>query len=260
MSTALYSKDGQNWADGTPVNWSRDETVSKLVIGTPPRRSGGEPELISPSNPVPEDLGGIYPNLTHVYLRQIKHLEVLPHLPDVSCLDVRGCVSLRELQNIPQTVETLLIEDAASQLAELPNSTRQFMCLKHLSLKGCVGLPEALINGLLQRIPNLRILDLSGCSIKKLQPKIKEQSWPDSLVDIRLNSCGRLKRFPPKWPPALRRLELRQAKSIEEIPELPLGADYIDLAGTKSLRRLPQMPTPSDAHATRRPRTCFCPS
>ncbi len=258
---ALFSDTGESWYDenapdhARPLTWQPDASVTKVVVGKPP----AENDMAEIRVTIPGNLAEIYPHLTHLHLWQISDLETLPELPrGLKCLDVRGCGRLRSLANLPATLETLVIDSPSVELTALPGSDVARTSLTDLSLRQCSGLPGAELARLLAGSPQLRTLDLSGGSFRELSPSATNWSWPQTLVDIRLNECRRLRRLPQAWPRALRRLELRHATAIENIPALPELADFIDLAYTKSLKTLPDLPNSViEATQRRRPRTLF---
>lgn len=223
-SIALFSEDGQTWADGSAVNWAPNTAVTKIVIG---KTDASEPIEINP----PADLATRFPRLTHLYLWHINNLQQLPVLPgNLVCLDVRNCPELTALPELPLGLQTLVLETCPllqkPQRAELPQ-------LDELSVRGCHALSERWLNAVLKSSQQLRSLDASDC------PQLTSvAAWPSSLLDIRLNQCPRLKTLPKNWPKELRRLELHAAKSITTVPDFPDSLDYINLAETKSLAAL----------------------
>ncbi|WP_339743701.1 hypothetical protein, partial [uncultured Rubinisphaera sp.] len=70
---ALFSEDGQQWHDDTPMNWEPDESISKFVIGTP-LGFDREEKTVSVAELLPADLATRFPNLTHLHLWQIENL------------------------------------------------------------------------------------------------------------------------------------------------------------------------------------------
>ena len=234
MTKALYSKDGEKWQDGTPVDWTRDDEVSKVVIGTPPQRSGGDAEPISLPQPVPVDLAGIYPNLTHLYLWQIENMEVLSSLPNrLQRVDVRGCPNLRAVTNLPPNLETLVLENCPELVLDPDVIPGSFGTLTELSVAGCTSIPQAWIRDTVATAQSIRHIDLSAC------PQLERMtSWPASLVDIRLNQCPGL-RLLPAWPPQLKRLGLRGTNGLPSLSDFPETVDYMDLAWTRALKAMP---------------------
>ncbi len=67
---ARYSKDGRTWQDGTPIAWSSDPGVTRLVIGKSPR-AGESDAGIELAVALPPSLQELYPALEHLHLGQI---------------------------------------------------------------------------------------------------------------------------------------------------------------------------------------------
>ncbi len=227
---ALYSADGQTWADGTPVDWSADESVTKVVIGKP---SSDADSSVTLAVAMPDDLAYRYSNLTHLYLWGIANFPELPFLPvGLKCLDIRNCEQLSKLPPLPDGLKTLITENCPQ--AGRPERAN-FDDLTELSLRGCPGISEGWLDAVLQNCPRLRKLDASDCPQLTRLP-----AWAAELVDVRLDGCENLKALPKRWPARLRRLGLKGARSIVKLPDFPATLDYIDLAQTASLRQLPK--------------------
>lgn len=239
---ALFSADGKTWHDGSPVNWEPDESVVKFVIGTPLIEDERK-NLIELSVPLPDDLLSRFPNLTHLHLWQISNLTVLPELPDdLRCLDVQGCEALETVHNLPQRLDTLVL-DGGPKLKIKSDQRSAFKWLNDLSLRDSISVNQAWIRETLENSRAITKLDLSGCTqlerIDELPPWVRE---------LRLNECSSLQVL-PQWPTKLRRLEMRHAERIQSLNDFPDTLDYIDLAWTKSLQGLPAQ--------WNRPRTLF---
>ncbi|MCA9066222.1 MAG: hypothetical protein KDA96_24310, partial [Planctomycetaceae bacterium] len=231
---ALYSENGKTWHDGKPIKWSHDPSVRKIVIGTPPIR-GNDPKPISLTPPLPQDFKDLYPNLTHLYLWQIKDLAELPELPGgLKCLDVRACPVLTTIIDIPKDVDTLVLQDLEALTTDADFLPAGFTQLSDLSLNGSPGVSDGWIRRVLGTATSLRRIDLSAC------PQLQRiTDWPEGLDYIRLNECTSL-RLLPNWPPSLRRIDLRGCNQIRRVPDFPDTIDYIDLARTRSLEALPK--------------------
>ena len=232
---ALFSEDGLHWFDAEapdskrPIHWEANENVTKIVIGTL-EKNDGKAKFISTS--VPDDLASLYPNLTHLYLWQIESLTKLPKLPaKFECLDVRGCMNVCNKLDLPETVETLVLDNCS----QLPSPSRvQFIQLQELSIQNCKSLDASWITDVIGKNDKLRIIDASECSQLKRISK-----WPPELVDLRLNRCTALISL-PNWPSKLRRLELNGSERVTKLNNFITTLDYIDLRGTRALRQLPE--------------------
>ncbi len=259
---ALYSETGEYWDaqnedDRAAFQWDREDRdrVTKIVIGTPP--IGDEAKEIQVEIPV--DLAERFPNLTHLYLWQISNLETLPALPaGLQCLDVRGCRNLNDWGGMPTDLpelDTLVLDGT-----KLPNlQTTNFPKLRDLSLRKCEQISDSWFKEVLKSNSQIELVDGSG--LQQLTT-LQVAELPRKLKDLRLNSCERLKAVigeePNKWPPELRRLELRRARKLATLPDFPRKLDYIDLAYTNSLKALPVMPEYDGAAETiQHPRTLF---
>lgn len=209
-------------------DWGQwDPRVRKIVLG----KLDGEEKLALAA--LPEDLAVRFPNLTHLYLWGIAELKALPELPPgLECLEARNCPDLERLPALPGTLETLDVEKCPALTGE--PAFDSFPVLDDLNLKGCAGLPESWIRRLLPACPTLRKLDLSDCP-----QLIQIATWPRHLVDVRLDGCAGLKVLPIRWPVKLRRVGLRGAAKVSQLPDFPATLDYIDLAKTESLQQLP---------------------
>ncbi|MCC7373428.1 MAG: SUMF1/EgtB/PvdO family nonheme iron enzyme [Verrucomicrobiales bacterium] len=229
-------------------DWNRfGPEVRSIIVGRLPVGNASAPLTL---NTVPDDLAARFPNLTHLRLWQTEGLKGLPDLPaGLKCLDLRGCVHLLGLSPLPESLEILLLDQCAelSGLSPLPDGG--FPRLTELSLNGCGKVSAEDLGALLKAAPGLRRFEASDCP--QLE-SIPIGSWPSSLDRIDLHRCISLTELPARWPPRLRRLGLRGARSItaEGLPrEFPASLDYLDLAGTAALRELPRW--------VGRPRTLF---
>lgn len=235
---ALYSADGQTWADSPGTG-----PVRKIVIGVPLRK-GEEAKPVTLSPAVADDWQAHLPGLTHLHLWQIQGLREIAEWPaGLEWLDLRGCPDLVSLPPLPGDLESLVIEDCPA-LTRLDVPARGFPRLRDLSVKGCAALEEATIHALLAAAPAVVRFNASGC------PNLTGiHAWPSGLTRIDLNECANLANVPP-WPSAIRRAGLRQAVALRTVPDFPpppdeggwgikLGIDYLDLAGTRALRELP---------------------
>lgn len=225
---ALFSKDGQQWSDSTPVDWRPNPAVTKIVIGS--LESGDDDAAVSMD--LPEDLAVRYANLTHLHLWGVSNLEALPELPPgLRCLDLRGCRKLESVPALPSGLGTLVLENCAKLTA--PGRT-EYPRLTELSIKACPQVREAWLHSVLRAAPELHVLDASAC------PQVTRiPVWAPKLVDVRLDGCTALRALPSAWPIGLRRVGLRGAESLQAVPNFGAALDYIDLAGTRALRRLP---------------------
>jgi GTPase SAR1 family protein len=238
----VFSKDGKMLHDGRPLDWralSQEKgTVVKIVGG---RLAKGENSTIQLSDPFPKDFAELFPSLTHLHLWNIDGLEGLPELPaGLKCLDLRGCPGLALLPELPSGLETLVIEQCPTLVLDslvLNGSADRtpFENLEELSVKKCPAIEESWMDAVLDGAPVLRKLDASGC------PRLTRiLAWPRELVDIRLDGCTGLEALPDEWPRNLRRIGLRRAARVSELPSFHGKLDFIDLAFTKSLLKLPE--------------------
>jgi GTPase SAR1 family protein len=109
-----------------------------------------------------------------------------------------------------------------------------FPQLIELSIRGCANWPSLTLKKLLRRSPKLRYLDASDC------PQIEGlEVLPDSLRVLKLNSCSNLQLLPESFPAPLRRLELRGAEKLTDLPLISSRLDYLDLRQTSALKQLP---------------------
>ena len=243
MTATSPPSDAVAWVstDGTTWSHAPDGTVTKIVIGTPPK-SGEDAKFASLDGEVLEKFPELLasPDLTHLHVWQIDNLPaILTQLPGkLQVLDVRGCRDLTTLPELPGTLDTLVLEDLP-KLSGLVFPETGFPVLWDLSLIRSAALPAAQVNGLLERSPVLKCLNLSGLSGLV---RVTLSKWPETLVDLRMNDCtGLIGLAPQQWPPKLRRLELRNSPSITGLRAFPSELDYIDLSYTKGLRSLPSL-------------------
>lgn len=204
--------------------------VEKIVLGN----LDGDPQVCAD---LPEAFAQDFARVTHLHLWSLADLERLPPLPaGLKCLDVRKCPDLRELPALPGSLEELIVEDCPA-LTTLPLPAR-LETLWDLSCKGCAGLTQQTMHAALVVAPGLRRLDLSGCENLR---EVPFTSWPSAdLERIDLNDCDRLGALPARWPPRLRRLGLRGASALTQLPPFHEWPDYLDLAGTRSLEKIPR--------------------
>jgi len=234
----LFSPDGQRPAN-FPVNEAERSEVVKLVVGTLPGNDEEKAASAATLETVQDwlnlsTLGTDFPHLTHIHLWRLHGMKRLSGLPPgLKCLDVRYAVDLEAVEEVPgDHLDTLVIEDAPL-LTRIAPLAGNLGLLTDLSFRHCPGLPESTIQFYLNRSPGLEKFDASGCTKLKLI-----ESWPPSLVDIRLDGCLDLHGI-PEWPPRLRRLQLR-GSAIESLDDFPASLDYIDLGGMRKLSALPE--------------------
>jgi len=247
---ALFSADGESWSGPTPETVDCS-FVTKIVIG---KADQGKTkiELASVAEKLVlnlSTLGTQFENLTHLHLWGIEGLEMLVGLPTgLKCLDVRHCTGLETIESLPETLETLILEENGS-LTCLPEICEPLVLLTDLDLAGCSALTETSVHRMLASCPNLRRFDAS-----RIPAITIVEEWPIGLEDVRLNDCAALQTL-PGWPSAgkLRRLELRST-AIEEFSDFPASLDYVDLGAMTCLTRLPdRWPAPEATS----PRTLF---
>ena len=226
-------KDSPNaWCDGKDWPEESDHSVVKLVLGTP---RGDGVELPIKAMKGFDLLIEVFPNLTHLYLWNLKNLKVLDGLPKgLKCLDVRGCDDLSELGNLPETLEELILWDCPKLELTGRCSDTLFASLRDLSLKRNSELHESWISVVLREAPLIRLLEISHCE----NLKYLGETWPEGVVDLRLNGNPNLRVLLAEWPPSLRRLELQGSK-VSSLSPLPESANYLDFRGMTELKVLP---------------------
>jgi internalin A len=233
----IHSVDGKvNWQEESK---RRGEIVRKIVVGG---LKGDDDVKPVPGDCLPaevrEKFAKLFPNLTHLYLWGVEGLREVPTLPaGLLCLDVRDCPALtaitRDGEGLPRTIEQLVIH-RCSWLRLENDQVHGLAALRELDLRD-TPIGDAAVDVLLRGSKVLSSVELSGCDhLTKLT------YLPASVVDIRLDRSERLKVLPERWPPRLRRLGLRGAKSIQRVPDVVPSLDYVDLAMTESLQELPK--------------------
>ncbi|MCB1227643.1 MAG: hypothetical protein KDK99_17635 [Verrucomicrobiales bacterium] len=215
------------------TDWSEWESerdrVVKIVLGN---LTDDEENKITLDQGLFDDLADRFPHLTHLHLWGIKGLKSLPSLSTgLKCLDVRKCQDFEGVAELPEGLETLVVEEAP-KLRELRVPSK-LPDLLDLSLKGCVALPQKTMEDLLDRSPKLVCLDLSGCA-KLTAIKM----WPAKLAKVILNDCPKLRALHKRWPVNLRRLELEDAQGLRSLPDFNNWPDYLNLTGTSNLTHL----------------------
>lgn len=234
---ALFSEDGQHWFDADtpdskrPINWEANEQVTKIVIGTL-EKGDEKPKLNSAE--LPDDLASLYPNLSHLYLWQIKSLTHLPKLPPkLACLDVRGCGGLKSIDELPEVLETLDIGDCVN-IADLPSATGQ---LRYVYINGCSSIADDVMASFLLSLgrsaTRLLEFDASACagiaSIKRL---------PRSLVRLVLRGCENLRDLDAlEQFSELKHLDLSGCQSLETLVGIPDKLQYVRLQECQNLVR-----------------------
>jgi hypothetical protein len=126
---------------------------------------------------VPPNLAKRFPKLRHLYLWNIRGLTTLPWLPDsIECVDLRGCVDLRQIRGLPKSLRTLVL-DGCPELNDVPPPASGALPeLQDLSVKGCHALSEDWIRAALNAAR-------ATCSCIRLSLTGKDQdSWPTPLM------------------------------------------------------------------------------
>jgi GTPase SAR1 family protein len=231
---ALFSEDGKNWKeqDGTevPFKWSPDERVTRVVIGSldEPKTDGkDDDEKVDRDNlaALPDNLGEIYPNLTHLHIWRQTMLLELPELPPkLIGLDVRFCSSLEELPLLPQSLRSLDLGgcERIDDIGRLPTNLSHLYfndCreLRSVNLRKCNMLIELDASnspaiGTLERLPR---------SIAKLVLKGSDQ----------LSSVEGLEEFA-----SLHHLNLSSCSKLTALSEIPDGIQYLELHSNEQLK------------------------
>ena len=228
---------------------------------------------IWPDNPEWQRLEHADPKVTRIVIEQLEKSETklqLPFLPDfhrefVSLkqlhlwnveltnsselpkfssalweLDIQGVPTLESISNLPSDIEVVVIKDCP-ELNQLPSLADQYPKLRELLIVNSPSVPAEWINRLIERAPNLTRIDLSNCSqIEQITTHL-----PKNLDRLDLNGCTGLTGI-GVLPTSLRRLGLRGAVNLSELPESFENfwrLDYLDLAMTQCLRKIPMLPT-----------------
>jgi hypothetical protein len=245
-----------DWADPTSRNfgtWSAYDrnAVTKIVLGTLAGSQNATP-LAKQSLPNLAERLAEFPNLTHLYLWRVEGLRALPRLPDsLRCLDIRGCPLLARLSNLPAGLKTLVLQGCPklAVMPEISTTDSGGTGLTDLSVIGGDQISRDWISNLIERSPKLRRLAVSAC------PQLEGiEAWPvvgqrvaPELVRIDLNDCPALQSLPDHWPENLRRLGLKGATTLKQLPDFSVasgppggGLDYLDLRETTALKSLPE--------------------
>lgn len=229
---ALFSKDGRTWADGTRVDWSPNERVTKIVIGSPEGEGADEKKQ---TIEIPPDLSARYPRLTHLYLWGIANLKALPELPKhLECLDVRRCAALASLPQLPDTLEVLDL-GACSKLAALPAAPKE---LTRFFFNDCTSLKPRLLENFLADLhaeapSHGPLIEIDG---SRCPAVVTIEEFPRTLRKLVLSGCERLESVEALAQfEKLAHLNLAGCPRLTSLPDLPDGLQYLELRGSDNL-------------------------
>jgi len=240
MNTSKETKKVINWSSAEAEGyWDWDAykpgDVRKVVIGPGPHDASKPLELKeAQASEFLKNLGRMT-GLTHLYLWNIHGLTTTPSLPSgLKCLDIRGCKDLQGIRNIPQTVETVVVEGCPGigkwPDAESMGALRQ---LRELRIEDAGGvLDDTWFGQVLGSCDTLETLDLGGSvGLTRID------AWPPKLRRLILNRCRGLENLPESWPKKLYRAEIAET-SVHQLPTLTPEMDYLNVAGARNLREL----------------------
>jgi len=206
-------------------NYGQD--VRKIVIGPSP---GTNEEKLLTLGALPTDLAKLFPELTHLYLWQIRGLEALPALPPkLECLDVRGCAELTALPELPVTLEVLDL-GGCTGLKKLPSAPPK---LQRLFFEGCTGLRDLGIRTFLEALADAPLVEVDGSR----SPLTTLDEMPrGALRKLVLTGCDRLSSVEGiETFSALEHLNLSGCTSLASLPNLPPRLRYLVLHGAEKL-------------------------
>lgn len=234
-SICLFSTDGENWDEQhdqtSKISWEPDSRVKKIVIGKEPNRSEKNEEADLLAITLPANLTEIYPNLTHLYLWNCD-LDSMPELPpNLEVLDLRGCAILQQLSFTGNRLESLIL-DGCQTLSKLDVNCQ---ALTELSLMQCSGFNKDQLNQTLSNASQLRSLHIGN-----MNELARIRRLPNSLKDLRIHHCPKLKQFPAAWPNNLARLEIVSCDSVAALADFPDSLDVVDLKFCTGLKALPE--------------------
>jgi GTPase SAR1 family protein len=228
----LFSKDGKTWQDGSTLNWTKDDSITKIVIGSSPLASSDDPkETLLHVPTLPVDFNSVYPELTHLYLWKCD-IKTLPKLPDkLKCLDLRGCANVKSFGELPHSLETLNLEGCA----KLANLSRPVSTLRRIYLSGCSGFKSYALGSFLSHIDELSIplleFEASQCA------DITDISvLPKTLVRLILSGCANLKIVKGLDEfTRLRHLNLCGCTGLTRINDFPDNIQFAAIHGCENL-------------------------
>jgi hypothetical protein len=210
---------------------SKDEKkalVEKIVIGPSPGSDAEQQWNQKSLAALSEVEWSTFPKLTHLYLWSLGELTALKPLPErLQCLDVRGCAKLESLPTLPASIETLVTDGCAALVNAGPHPL-DLPALTALSMRNCPNLEPAFVYLMIEKAPNLRLLDISGSPSPPRLP-----AWPPQIEVARFKGCSTIEHLPDMkrtgWPKKLRRLDL-SGTAITTMPPLSATLDHVDLS------------------------------
>ncbi len=240
MNTSTGNKKVINWSSAEAEGyWDWDAyppgDVRKVVIGPGPRDASKPLELTeAQASELLRNLGRMT-GLTHLYLWNIHGLTTTPSLPSgLKCLDIRGCKDLHGIRNIPQTVETVVVEGCPG-IRKWPEAESMGALgqLRELRIEDTMrALEDTWFAQVLGSCDKLETLDLGGSvGLTRID------AWPPELRRVILNRCRGLENLPESWPKKLYRAEIAET-SVHQLPTLTPEIDYLNVAGARNLREL----------------------
>ncbi|XP_060673887.1 disease resistance-like protein CSA1 [Ziziphus jujuba] len=181
-------------------------------------------------------------NLQDIHLQDCTSLVHIPpffhNLNKLRSLDMTNCKNLEYgIENLPNSLRDLTMDGTA--IKRLPESIWELKYLKRLRLLRCTNLRKI-----------SEISNNMECLVEIILGKTKIEGLPKSfenltaLQGLGLVRCHKIKFLPNSLCKLLRleKLILAKCSSLEELPPLPHGLDYLNITSCKRLKSIAELP------------------
>nr|XP_048320540.1 disease resistance protein RPS4B-like isoform X3 [Ziziphus jujuba var. spinosa]XP_048320542.1 disease resistance protein RPS4B-like isoform X3 [Ziziphus jujuba var. spinosa] len=182
-------------------------------------------------------------NLQEIHLRYCTRLVHIPpffrNLNKLQLLDMTECNNLEDgIEHLPINLRYLTMDGTA--IKSLPGSIWELKYLEKLDLSDCPNLRK--IPEISNHMECLVYIALGGTEIEELPESIEHLTELKVLI---LNRWHKIKFLPNSLCKLLhlQQLVLAECSSLEELPPLPHGLEYLDIGKCERLKSIAELPS-----------------